>query len=101
MAILLAEQVTVTETRNEIIENEKIEVDTTYCTQSKNVTPGVAVLGDTVYSRVNVDIIGQRRAAHIQRILDIIGWNLLLCVKIFMQLTFNNLCYTLDHILPF
>ena len=50
MAILLAEQVTVTETRNEIIENEKIEVDTTYCTQSKNVTPGVAVLGDTVSS---------------------------------------------------
>jgi hypothetical protein len=59
LAILLAEQVTVTETRNEIIENEKIEVDTTYCTQSKNVTPGVAVLGDTVSSRVNVDIIGQ------------------------------------------
>ena len=49
-----------TETKNEIIENEKREVVNT---QSKSMTtlpvPGVVTLVDTVFSRVNVDIIGQ------------------------------------------
>ena len=47
-----------TETKNEIIENEKREVVNT---QSKSMTPvtGVVTLGDTVSSRGKVDIIGQ------------------------------------------
>ena len=49
---------TVTEAEHKKFENEKLKRERV-TTQSKSVTPGAAALGDTVSSRVIVDIIGQ------------------------------------------